>query len=67
MLQPIDPDSDPRISHKTTRLNGYTYHYLYAEPKDGKYTHNVFLVRIVPLPGYSRWDLQAALVASFGV
>jgi len=49
--QPIDPVSDPRIAHKTASLNGYTYHYLYAAPKDGKYTHTVFLVRFSYLAG----------------
>jgi soluble epoxide hydrolase/lipid-phosphate phosphatase len=43
--QPIDPVSDPRITHKTAVLNGYTYQYLYAEPKSGNYTQTVFLVR----------------------
>jgi hypothetical protein len=43
--QPIDPVSDSRITHKTSLLNGYTYHYLYAEPKSGSYTQTVFLVR----------------------
>lgn len=48
-LQPIDPDSDSRIIHKTASLNGYTYHYLYAEPKSGKYSQTVFLVRMSQL------------------
>ena len=43
-VQPIDPVSDPRVEHKTAQLNGQTYHYLYAVPKSGEYTHTVFLV-----------------------
>lgn len=42
--QPIDPVSDSRIAHKTAVLNGYTYHYLYAEPQSGSYSQTVFLV-----------------------
>jgi hypothetical protein len=45
-IQPIDPVSDERIEHKTATLNGQTYHYLYAVPKDGEYTGTVFLVCI---------------------
>ena len=44
-IQPIDPVSDSRIQHKTTVLNGYTYHYLYAEPESGQYSQTAFLVR----------------------
>jgi len=65
MLQPIDPDSDPRISHKTTRLNGYTYHYLYAEPKDGKYTHNVFLIHGWPDLSMG-WRYQIPVLVDMG-
>jgi soluble epoxide hydrolase / lipid-phosphate phosphatase len=43
-VEPIDPVTDTRIVHKTAVLNGYTYHYLYAAPKNGQYTHTVFLV-----------------------
>jgi hypothetical protein len=52
--QPIDPVSDPRIHHKTAVLNGYTYHYLYAEPKSGQYSQTVFLVWNVPYLDMSR-------------
>jgi hypothetical protein len=45
---PIDPVSDPRVTHKTAVLNGQTYHYLYAAPESDNYTHTVFLVRILP-------------------
>lgn len=45
-VQPIDPESDSRIEHKTALLNGYTYHYIYAEPKSGEWSKTVFLVRI---------------------
>jgi hypothetical protein len=61
---PIDPDSDPRITHKTARLNGYTYHYLHAVPKDGKYTHTVFLVRFLSLSCIAGGICRAALVVS---
>jgi soluble epoxide hydrolase/lipid-phosphate phosphatase len=43
-IQPIDPTGDSRITHKTAVLNGYTYHYLYAEPKSGQYSQTMFLV-----------------------
>jgi hypothetical protein len=43
---PIKPGTDPRIEHKSAVLNGHTYHYLYAVPPSGKYTHTVFLVKM---------------------
>ncbi|KAH7065902.1 Alpha/Beta hydrolase protein [Paraphoma chrysanthemicola] len=43
-LEPIDPESDSRVTHKTALLNGHTYHYLYAEPKSGKFSQTVFLI-----------------------
>ena len=43
-IQPIRPNGDERIQHKTAVLNGYTYHYLYAIPNSGKWTETVFLV-----------------------
>ena len=43
-LAPIDPVSDPRVEHRTAKLNGYTYHYLYAVPKSGQFSKTVFLV-----------------------
>jgi len=49
-VQPIDPVSDSRIQHKTAKLNGYTYHYLYAVPQSGKWSETVFLVRLIYLP-----------------
>lgn len=43
-VQPIRPVGDERVQHKTAVLNGYTYHYLYAEPTSGKWSETVFLV-----------------------
>ena len=43
-LEPIDPVSDSRVEHRTAPLNGYTYHYLYAEPAGGKFKATIFLV-----------------------
>lgn len=43
-LQPIAPEGDDRIEHKTAVLNGNTYHYLYGVPKGGKFAETVFLV-----------------------
>ena len=45
-IQPIRPNGDERIQHKTAVLNGYTYHYLYAIPNSGKWTETVFLVSL---------------------
>lgn len=45
-VQPIRPNGDERIQHKTAVLNGFTYHYLYAVPSSGKWTDTVFLVCI---------------------
>lgn len=44
--QPIRPNGDERIQHKTAVLNGYTYHYLYAVPNSGKWSDTVFLVSL---------------------
>ena len=43
-LQPIEPEGDSRVAHKTAVLNGNTYHYLYGEPNGGKFKATVFLV-----------------------
>ncbi len=43
-VPPIDPVSDSRVQHKTAKLNGYTYHYLYAVPQSGEYVGTVMLV-----------------------
>lgn len=45
-VQPIRPNGDERIQHKTAVLNGFTYHYLYAVPNSGKWIDTVFLVCI---------------------
>jgi len=47
--KPIDPESDSRVQHKTALLNGYTYHYLYAEPNSGTWNNTVFLVRVLAI------------------
>ncbi|KAF2001615.1 alpha/beta-hydrolase [Amniculicola lignicola CBS 123094] len=43
-FQPIDPESDSRIEHKTAVLNGLTYHYLYGVPPGGSFKATVFLI-----------------------
>lgn len=43
-LKPIDPVSDPRITHEYATLNGTRYHYLYGVPKSGKWQKTIFLV-----------------------
>jgi hypothetical protein len=59
-VQPIDPVSDPRVEHKFAKLNGYNYHYLYAVPQSGEYTHTVFLVgRVWCAIIYGRHILEA--------
>ncbi|KAL5117634.1 hypothetical protein ACEQ8H_004527 [Pleosporales sp. CAS-2024a] len=62
---PIDPDSDPRIAHKTARLNGHTYHYLYAEPQSGKYTQTVFLIHGWPDLSMG-WRYQIPMLVEMG-
>lgn len=44
MVEPINPESDSRVEHKTALLNGFIYHYLYAEPISGKWSKTVFLI-----------------------
>ncbi|KAF1847363.1 alpha/beta-hydrolase [Cucurbitaria berberidis CBS 394.84] len=64
-IQPIDPVSDERIEHKTTKLNGYTYHYLYAVPKGGQYTETVFLIHGWPDLSMG-WRYQIPLLVDLG-
>jgi hypothetical protein len=47
-VQPIDPVSDARVEHRTAKLNGQTYHYLYAVPEGGEFERTVFLVSLLP-------------------
>jgi soluble epoxide hydrolase/lipid-phosphate phosphatase len=64
-LDPIDPVSDPRVTHKTTVLNGQTYHYLYAAPESGNYTHTVFLIHGFPDLSMG-WRYQIPLLVDMG-
>jgi pimeloyl-ACP methyl ester carboxylesterase len=43
-VRPIDPISDPRVTHEYAILNGHRYHYFLGVPKDGKYKTTVFLI-----------------------
>lgn len=43
-LRPIDPVRDGRVEHRTSLVNGYTYHYLYGVPSNGRFKATVFLV-----------------------
>ncbi|KAF1917263.1 Alpha/Beta hydrolase protein [Ampelomyces quisqualis] len=63
--QPIDPVSDARIQHKTAVLNGYTYHYLYAEPKSGQYGRTVFLIHGWPDLSMG-WRYQIPILVDMG-
>lgn len=64
-VQPIDPVSDSRIEHKTAKLNGYTYHYLYAVPKSGQWTDTVFLIHGWPDLSMG-WRYQIPLLVDMG-
>ena len=41
----INLRSDPRIEHRNANLNGFSYHYLYGEPKNYKAT--ILMVSLV--------------------
>ena len=43
-VKPIDPISDPRVTHEYAILNGHRYHYFLGVPKDGKFKTTVFLI-----------------------
>lgn len=64
-VQPIDPVSDSRIEHKTAKLNGYTYHYLYAVPKSGQWSETVFLIHGWPDLSMG-WRYQIPLLVDMG-
>lgn len=40
-----DIDSDPRVTHVKTELNGKRYHYLLAVPENGEFHNTIILVR----------------------
>jgi len=44
---PIDPVSDPRVTHRPALLNGHTYHYLLGMPADGRFKATIFLVGLL--------------------
>ncbi|KAF2400801.1 epoxide hydrolase [Trichodelitschia bisporula] len=41
---PNDIFTDPRITHQSATLNGHNYHYLLGVPKEGVFSHTVFLI-----------------------
>jgi soluble epoxide hydrolase/lipid-phosphate phosphatase len=43
-IVPIDPISDPRVTHEYSTLNGQKYHYFLGVPKGGKFKTTVFLI-----------------------
>ncbi|KAF1357310.1 alpha/beta-hydrolase [Lizonia empirigonia] len=64
-VQPIRPTGDERVQHKTAVLNGCTYHYLYAVPASGKWTHTVFLIHGWPDLSLG-WRYQIPLLMNLG-
>ncbi|KAF1925722.1 alpha/beta-hydrolase [Didymella exigua CBS 183.55] len=64
--QPIRPDGDERVQHKTAVLNGITYHYLYAVPESGTWTDTVFLIHGWPDLALG-WRYQIPLLVSLGL
>ncbi|KAF2634599.1 alpha/beta-hydrolase [Massarina eburnea CBS 473.64] len=64
-LQPIDPASDTRVEHRTSLVNGYTYHYLYGEPASGDYKATVFLIHGWP-DCSAGWRYQIPLLLEKG-
>ncbi|KAL1603336.1 hypothetical protein SLS59_004432 [Nothophoma quercina] len=64
-IQPIRPNGDERIQHKTAVLNGYTYHYLYAIPNSGKWTETVFLIHGWPDLSLG-WRYQIPMLVNLG-
>ena len=57
-LQPINPAGDPRIEHRSSRLNGHTYHYLYGEPASGRFKNTIFLVSICTARSFGIWPME---------
>ena len=47
--QPAGPEAQLLDAMRYATLNGVRYHYLFAEPKDGKVKATVFLVRFLQL------------------
>jgi len=43
--EPVNLPNDSRFEHRYANVNGIKYHYLFAEPKDGKVKATVVLVR----------------------
>lgn len=65
-VQPIRPSGDERVQHKTTVLNGFTYHYLYAVPESGTWTDTVFLVCVPSSHQKPRISVQGPAWSSQG-
>ncbi|KAF2875333.1 Alpha/Beta hydrolase protein [Massariosphaeria phaeospora] len=65
LLQPIAPESDDRVEHKTAVLNGCSYHYLYGVPPGGQFKATVFLIHGWPDLSLG-WRYQIAMLLDEG-
>ncbi|KAK7537790.1 epoxide hydrolase-like protein [Phyllosticta citricarpa] len=64
-VPPIDPVSDPRVEHKTTVLNGRTYHYILGVPKSGQFKATIVLVHGWPDLSFG-WRYQIPALIEMG-
>ncbi|KAK8191702.1 epoxide hydrolase-like protein [Phyllosticta capitalensis] len=64
-VTPIDPISDPRVEHKTTVLNGHTYHYIFGVPKSGQFKATIVLVHGWPDLSFG-WRYQIPALIEMG-
>ncbi|KAF2714805.1 alpha/beta-hydrolase [Pleomassaria siparia CBS 279.74] len=64
-LQPIAPQGDSRIEHKTAVVNGHTYHYLLGVPPGGKFNDTVFLIHGWPDLSLG-WRYQIPMLLDLG-
>ncbi|KAF1812511.1 alpha/beta-hydrolase [Eremomyces bilateralis CBS 781.70] len=65
-VKPIDPFSDPRITHEYAQLNGQRYHYLYGVPKSGKWHRTIFLIHGFPDISMG-WRYQIPVLLELGL
>ncbi|CAI6337334.1 unnamed protein product [Periconia digitata] len=63
---PFNPVGDPRVEHRHSQVNGYNYHYLYAEPANGKFEATVFLIHGWP-DCSAGWRYQIPLLLDMGL
>ncbi|PVI06384.1 epoxide hydrolase-like protein [Periconia macrospinosa] len=62
----FEPVGDSRVQHRRSLVNGFNYHYLYAEPANGVFQATVFLIHGWP-DCSAGWRYQIPLLLDMGL